>query len=124
MDKSPSWRRSGDSNGLYGRDRVRHRGSMKLLFAMAVWLWALCPAWTATTLEQSFTCPIDGTSWKQTIETSTRPTGLRLDLKKLGDVVEPPTLPQCPKCQYVVFSESLAEPVMKKVKAFVLGGDY
>jgi hypothetical protein len=58
------------------------------------------------------------------METSTRPTGLRLDLKKLGDVVEPPTLPQCPKCRLVLFSENMPEPLLKKVKAFVLGGDY
>jgi hypothetical protein len=49
---------------------------------------------------------------------------LRLDLKKLGDVVEPPTLPQCPKCKFIVFSDTLGEPVIKKVKAFVQGGDY
>jgi hypothetical protein len=97
---------------------------MKLLFAMTVWLLGIGRAWTATTLEQGFTCPIDGQSWKQTIELSGRPTGLRLDLKKLGDVVEPPTLPQCPKCGYVVFSDAIEESVMKKVKAFVLGGDY
>jgi len=96
---------------------------MKLLFAMTLWLWAVGPGSTATTLEQTFTCPIDGEFWRQTIEMSGRPTGLRLDLKKLGDVVEPPTLPQCPKCRYVVFSDTVAEPVMKKVKAFV-SGDY
>jgi hypothetical protein len=97
---------------------------MKLLFAMTLWLWAACPGWTVTTLEQSYTCPIDGEKWTQRIETSTRPTGLRLDLKKLGDVVEPPTLPQCPKCGFIQFSDQLSEPVLKKLKAFIPSPDY
>lgn len=97
---------------------------MKLLITIALSLWATMLVQAATTLEQEFTCPVDGETWKQRIETSARPAGLRLDLKKLGDVVEPPTLPQCPKCKFIVFSDTLGEPVIKKVKAFVLGGDY
>ncbi len=97
---------------------------MKLLLMIALSLWAGLLARAVTTLEQSFTCPIDGETWKQRIETSTRPSGLRLDLRKLGDVVDPPTLPQCPKCRFIAFSDALPEPVMKKLKAFVQGGDY
>ena len=97
---------------------------MKLLLTIALLLWTGLLARAVTTLEQSFTCPIDGETWKQRIETSTRPSGLRLDLKKLGDVADPPTLPQCPKCRFIVFSEALPEPIIKKVKAFVQGGDY
>src|SRR5215207_2343545 len=124
MGRSPSWQQSRGGNALYARAHVLHRKTMKWLLAMALWLWAAGPGWTAPSPEQTFTCPIDGESWKQRLETATRPSGLRLDLKKLGDVVEPPTLPQCPKCRYVMVSEGLGDPVMKKLKAFVLGGDY
>ncbi len=97
---------------------------MKFLLTIMLSLWAGWFARAVTTLEQSFTCPIDGETWKQRIETSTRPSGLRLDLRKLGDVVDPPTLPQCPKCKFIMFSDAFADPVIKKVKAFVQGGDY
>lgn len=75
-------------------------------------------------LEQNFTCPICATEWKQRVETSARPNGLRLDLRQLGDVQDPPTLPQCPKCRFVVFSENLGEPVLEKLKPFIQGQDY
>jgi hypothetical protein len=78
----------------------------------------------ANTLEKDFTCPIDGNHWRERVETSSRATGLRLDMKKLGDVVQPPTLPQCPKCRFVLFTETVEEPLLKKLKPFVLGGDY
>jgi hypothetical protein len=75
-------------------------------------------------LEQNFTCPICGTHWTQRIETSARPSGLRLDLRQLGDVVDPPTLPQCPQCRFVIFSETLKPATLEKLKSFVQGQDY
>jgi hypothetical protein len=77
-----------------------------------------------TSLEQSFHCPIDDESWKQRMETSTRATGLRLDLRKLGNIVQPATLPQCPKCRFVLFSEQLEPEILAKLKKFITGGDY
>lgn len=75
-------------------------------------------------LERDFTCPICANEWKQRVETSSNPTGLRLDLRQLGDVQDPPTLPQCPKCRFVVFSDNLKKPVIDKLKPFVQGQDY
>jgi hypothetical protein len=63
--------------------------TMKFLFTIALSLWAALLTHAVTTLEEDFTCPIDRETWKQRIETSSRPAGLRLDLKKLGEVVEP-----------------------------------
>jgi hypothetical protein len=89
-----------------------------LLFVLAATVFAV------NSLEQSFTCPICGNEWTQRIETSSRPTGMRLDLRQLGDVADPPTLPQCPKCRFVLFSENLNESVLGKIKPFVQGQDY
>ncbi len=75
-------------------------------------------------LEQNFTCPICGAHWTQRVETSARPSGLRLDLRQLGDVVDPPTLPQCPQCRFVIFSETLKPATVEKLKPFVQGQDY
>ena len=101
-----------------------HRILAKRLITVAFSLLFASAAIAATTLEKDFTCPIDGNRWKERVETSSHATGLRLDMKKLGDVVQPPTLPQCPKCRFVLFTESVEEPLLKKLKPFVLSGDY
>ena len=73
-----------------------------------MWLVA-CIACAVNSMDQGFLCPICGTHWEQRIETSGHSRGLRLDLRQLGDVVDPPTLPQCPKCRFPLFSERLIE---------------
>ncbi len=95
---------------------------MSRIWILLLLLVLAAPA--VNTLEQSFTCPICGHVWTQRIETSSRPTGLRLDLRQLGDVVDPPTLPQCPNCRFVVFSESLKPATIDRLKPFVQGQDY
>jgi uncharacterized C2H2 Zn-finger protein len=93
----------------------------RILFLL-IFLALAAPA--VDSLEQQFTCPICGTVWKERIETSARATGLRLDLRRLGDVVDPPTLPQCPKCGFVYFSDKLNERAVAKLKPFIQGQDY
>jgi hypothetical protein len=74
--------------------------------------------------DEEFTCPIDGTVWKQRIEGRGTPAGLRLDLKQVGDVVQPPSVPHCPKCGMILFSEKLPVEVINRLKPFILGPDY
>lgn len=76
------------------------------------------------TIEREFTCPIDGHQFKQRIETSAQPSDVRLDLRRLGDVVDPPTVPQCPKCKFVLFTDTWPEPLVDQLKPFILGQDY
>ena len=76
------------------------------------------------TIEREFTCPLDGSTFAQRIETSSQPNGVRLDLKRLGDVVEPPTVPQCPKCHLVFFTEKWDPALVARLKPFVLGPDF
>ena len=105
---------------------------MKFIFSVAIALCMVAVACAVNSLEQEFTCPIDGTQWKQRVESSANPRGLRLDLRQLGDVVDPPTLPQCPKCHFPFFSERLAEQAsdptkaraFARLKSFVLGMDF
>ena len=105
---------------------------MKFLFTLLpAWLLA-CVACAVNSIEQEFLCPICGTHWEQRIETSGHSRGLRLDLRQLGDVVEPPTLPQCAKCRFPLFSEQLlaqaGDPAkaraFKRLRSFVLGADF
>jgi hypothetical protein len=103
---------------------------MKFIFTL---LWLLtCVACAVNTIEQNFLCPVCGTHWEQRIETSGRSRGLRLDLRQIGDVVDPPTLPQCTKCRFPLFSDRLLaqandpakEKAFKRLRTFVLGADF
>jgi hypothetical protein len=103
---------------------------MKFIFTL-LWLLA-CVVCAVNTMEQRFLCPVCGTHWEQRIETSGRSRGLRLDLRQIGDVVDPPTLPQCTKCRFPLFSDRLLaqandpakEKAFKRLRTFVLGADF
>ncbi len=105
---------------------------MKFLFSLLSALLLACIACAVNSLEQEFLCPICGTHWRQRIETSSRAKGLRLDLRQVGDVVDPPTLPQCTKCRFPLFSDRLTEQAkdpakaraFKRLASFVLGADF
>ncbi len=105
---------------------------MRFLFTcFPIWLLA-CIACAVNSLEQEFLCPVCGTHWEQRVETSGHSRGLRLDLRQLGDVVDPPTLPQCPKCRFPLFSDRLLdqsndpakEPAFRQLRTFVRGADF
>jgi hypothetical protein len=98
--------------------------AMKFLSAMLAAFFMGATAMAVNSLEQGFKCPLDGTEWRQRIETSANPHGLRTDLRQLGDVVDPPTLPQCPKCRFPIFSDRLSEPVIERLQPFVAGADF
>jgi len=105
---------------------------MKPLFSLLPLLLLVCVGRAVNTMEQEFLCPICGTHWEQRVETSKQLRGTRLDLRQLGDVVDPPTLPQCTKCRFPLFSDRLVEQAndpakaraFKRLRAFVLGGDF
>jgi hypothetical protein len=75
-------------------------------------------------IEQDFECPFDGHRWRQRLETSANAKGLRLDLKQLGDVVQPPSLPQCPKCRAVMFLEKWEPPVVDTLRPFLATDEF
>jgi hypothetical protein len=79
---------------------------------------------SVNSIEQDFSCPFDGHLWKQRVETSASAKGLRLDLRQFGDVIQPPTLPQCPKCRAVMFVEKFDAATVDKLKPFVLSDDF
>ena len=103
---------------------------MKFIFTLLLLL--VCVAGAVNSLEREFLCPICGTHWEQRIESSGRARGLRLDLRQVGDVVEPPSLPQCTKCRFPIFSEQLLaqanDPAkaqaFRQLRAFVRGPDF
>ena len=105
---------------------------MKFIFTLLPLLLFACIGYAVNSLEQEFLCPVCGMNWHQRVETSGRARGLRLDLRQTGDVVDPPSLPQCTKCRFPLFSERLVEqandpakaPAFKQLRAFVRGADF
>ena len=81
-------------------------------------------AFAVNSIEQDFTCPFDGFQWKQRMETSAEVKGVRLDLRQLGDVVQPPTLPQCPKCRAVLFMDNFPPEIVAALKPLVATEDF
>ena len=81
-------------------------------------------ALAVNSIDQDFACPFDGFKWKQRMETSADAKGLRLDLRQLGDVVQPPTLPQCPKCRAVLFMDVFPPKVLASLKPFIATEDF
>ena len=58
------------------------------------------------------------------METSANVKGMRLDLRQFGDVVQPPTLPQCPKCRAVLFTDKFELNLVLALKPFITGQDF
>ncbi len=81
-------------------------------------------AFAVNSIEQDFTCPFDGFKWKQRMETSAEVKGVRLDLRQLGDVVQPPTLPQCPKCRAVLFMDDFPPEIVAALKPLIATEDF
>ncbi|MEO6741035.1 MAG: DUF2225 domain-containing protein [Chthoniobacteraceae bacterium] len=105
---------------------------MKSFFSVILLLLLACVASAVNSLEREFLCPICGTHWEQRIESSGRARALRLDLRQIGDVVDPPSLPQCTKCRFPLFSEQILaqanDPAkaqaFRQLRAFVRGPDF
>ncbi len=86
----------------------------------------LVAARAVNTIETDFTCPMDGAHWKQTTETSAHVAVMRLDRREIGDVTDPRTLPQCPKCRFVMFLSDWADiqPLADRLRPFIRGAEY
>lgn len=105
---------------------------MKFIFTLLPLLLLACIGHAVNSMEREFLCPVCGTHWQQRVETSGRARGLRLDLRQTGDVVDPPSLPQCTKCRFPLFSERLVAqandpakaPAFKQLRTFVRGADF
>ncbi len=105
---------------------------MKFIFTLLPLLLLACIGHAVNSLEQEFLCPVCGTHWQQRVETSGRASGLRLDLRQTGDVVDPPSLPQCTKCRFPLFSDGLVQQAndpakaaaFKQLRTFVRGADF
>lgn len=95
-----------------------------MIRALIIFFCVVGKVLAVSSIEQDFTCPFDGHRWKQRMETSANMKGMRLDLRQLGDVVQPPTLPQCPKCRAVLFLDLFPPEIVSALRPFVESRDF
>lgn len=71
-----------------------------------------------------FICPIDQTEFSAYQDFSGTSFGVRLDFKKIGPIAQPWTLPDCPKCHFVLFDEEASQEDLDKLRPFILSEAY
>src|SRR4051812_14900745 len=95
------------------------------LFIISLFLALLVSTSSAhKTADESFSCPIDGNQWKQEVDVSGTELGRRLDLKPLGPTPAPWTVPQCPKCRFVLYEREPGKIPTDKLKPYILSEPY
>lgn len=72
---------------------------------------------------QNFTCPLDGEVFEQQMDMSGTQFGTMLDLKPIGPIAAPWSLPVCPSSQFVMYRTFTPEEI-EILKRFVASTDY
>jgi hypothetical protein len=70
------------------------------------------------------TCPIDGKTFRAEIVAAFSTSGMRLDLKPLGQVVAPYPYPICPDNGFVIYKSRFSEDEMEKIRPIVQSAEY
>ena len=98
---------------------------MKRLFLFAAVLLLLAGAASArTTVSVERTCPICDHTFTYEMDVSGTQMGMRLDLKPLGAIGDPPEIPLCPRCRFVVYSKDIPAEELAKCRAIVQAEAY
>lgn len=93
-------------------------------------LTVLCLAWVPaadamTIMEQEFTCPIDGTTFTTTVQSSGFSSGAYFDLQLVGAIMSPSPLPECPGTGFVIDEGHDYTPAeVTRLKAWVATPEY
>ncbi len=70
-------------------------------------------------------CPLCGTSFPSSAKSPGVVWGMRLDLRTWGKgIVDPPELPVCPSCGFVVYSSSIGPTELGRLRLFVASEAY
>jgi hypothetical protein len=80
-------------------------------------------AMATTFLEQEFTCPIGGQTFKATIVASSTFFGQRLDLKPIAPMPSS-LLPVCPEDGFVMYKSKFSDEELSKLAPIVLSAEY
>jgi hypothetical protein len=97
--------------------------STKQFLLLAVVLLVGCGTALGETYELTeYVCPIDGTTFESQDAVSGFKSGMRLDLKPLGEIAAPWPIPVCPSDHFVVLEYEPAE--IEKLKSFIPSDEY
>jgi hypothetical protein len=78
----------------------------------------------ATTAEIDEECPLDGTHFRATIDTSGYSSSRQLDLKQLGPIHDPSLLAECPTDHFVLYKQEFTPQEIASLRALVATPDY
>jgi hypothetical protein len=95
------------------------------LWAAALLLAAAPQSAPALTLyESDVTCPVDGQTFKATLVGSYRATGMRLDLKPMGDLIAPYSYPVCPGNGFVVYQSEFSGEAIAAIRSIAASEEF
>lgn len=77
-----------------------------------------------TTYDVEVVCPIDGKPFTTQMVAAYRSTGIRLDLKPLGDVIAPYPYPVCPGNGFVMYQNKFSDDELTALKTIVSSPAY
>ncbi len=77
-----------------------------------------------TLVEKDYICPVGGESFTQTTPASGTSFGKRTDLKPIGPISAPWTIPQCPTNKFVMFKDDFSAEELQTYKKIVESSDY
>jgi uncharacterized protein (DUF2225 family) len=96
-------------------------------------VWLIClfvlvafvqPAATHTSAEIDVICPLCNTNFKSRADMSGTRVGMRLDLKPLGPIAAPWSVPKCPNCHFIVYNHEISDKDKKALLKLVNSKEY
>jgi uncharacterized protein (DUF2225 family) len=82
------------------------------------------PVFAHTSADLDFTCPICQTKFKAEVDISGTSFGQRLDLKPVGCIAAPTSIPVCPKCHFVLYKDDFSKEELEECRQVVDTAEY
>lgn len=73
---------------------------------------------------ENFVCPIGGEEFSQTMDSSGTSFGTMLDLKPIGPIAAPWSLPVCPTNKFVMYRDDFTDAELKTLTAYIQSPEY
>lgn len=102
---------------------------MKNKYIIGLFIWLLTLSLTHIVFGLTFkeveeTCPLCGTTFKTRRAMSGTTWGRRLDLRPIGPIASPWTIPVCPNCRFVLFKDKFDNEEVERLRLFVQSQGY
>jgi uncharacterized protein (DUF2225 family) len=94
------------------------------MFCAALVVALARPGDTRTVTDVDVKCPLCHTSFTTKSDVSGTRLGMRLDLKPVGPIAAPWSVPKCPKCHFIVYTRDLSDSEKKALLKLVNSAEY